>query len=475
MDALNQTILTFLVNALWQVPLAAAVAFALLRVARSAPARFRHVVLVAALAVAVALPVASARPGRAAEPAEAVEAIGATAVPAGAAGGLDVWMRGGAGGGARLPVSAPIAWGVAGVYGAFLALRLAGLWRSWRRTARIRRTAERRPVPDALAHAARSCGRAFGVGETPILASPTATGPLTVGARRPVVVLPEALFGEGDPDVLVTAIGHELAHVGRRDFAVNLACELLALPISFHPATALLRRWIGEARELACDEQVTERLLDGPSYARSLVHLARAASAGPRIGYELGVFDADILEERIMRLIDERPRASARAGRVLVMVAVLALGLSSAAASSYSVSVLGFHPVQATEPVESAMVGEWLLRVQTDGDDAKHKESTRDEGMPILLAIAWDGVKLSGTATVWPAVRQADGTVVEDPSKKIVLDLIDPKFDGTTFTFSVFNSEEMLVGELRLADGALNGRWISMKSKLSGTLSMARR
>jgi hypothetical protein len=134
--------------------------------------------------------------------------------------------------------------------------------------------------------------------------------------------------------------------------------------------------------------------------------------------------------------------------------------------------VLGFHPVQSSEP---AVVGEWMLRVRTDGDDPKHKENPRDEGMPIMLAIAWDGAKLSGTATVWPAVRQADGTVAEDPSKKIVLDLIDPKFDGTTFTFSVFNSEETLVGELKMEGGALTGRWISMKSKLAGTLVMAKR
>lgn len=470
MDALSQTILTFVVNALWQAPLVVAIAWVVLRMARSAPARFRHVVLVAALAAAVALPIASLQPAAAPVREQTVVETGAPA--SGAANGLGVWLRPGPGGGARLPVSASIAWGVAGAYGVFLALRLAGLWRSWRRTVAIRRSAETRPVPDRIASAARTCGREFGIGETPILSSPSAAGPLTVGARRPVVVLPEALFAEDDADVLVAAIGHELAHVTRRDFAVSVACELLALPISFHPVTALLRRWIAEARELACDEQVTERLLDGPSYARSLVHLARLAAVGPRVGYELGVFDADILEERIMRLIDEKPRASARAGRILVVAAILALGLSSVAASAYSVSVLGFHPVQSAE---QGMVGAWMLRVRTDGDDLKHRDDSKDQGMPILMVINWDGAKLAGTATVWPAVRQSDGTVVEDPSKKIVLDLIDPKFDGATFTFSVFNSEEMLVGELKMADGALAGRWISMKSKLSGTLSMARR
>lgn len=469
MAALNDSILSFLLNTLWQVPLIVAVVFGLVRATPRIPARFRHVVLVAALAAALGLPVAGALAGSTLEPAASATEAGGLA--GGGAGGLDVWLRGGVGTGARLPVSTSIAWGVAGVYAAFLLLRLAGLWRSWRRTVHIRRTAERRPIPDALARAARSCRLAFGARETPILASRFASGPLTVGARRPVVVFPEALFAEDDPDVLVTALGHELAHVGRHDFAVNLFCELLALPISFHPATGLLRRWIGEARELACDERVTERLLDGPSYARSLVHLTRAASARLRAGFELGVFDADILEERIMRLIDERPRASARAGGVLVVAAVLAFGFSSAAASAYSVRVFGMRPIQASE---SAMAGEWALRVRTDGEDPKDKDNPKDEGMPITLAIAWDGTKLSGTATVWSAVRQPDGGVVEDPGKRVVFDLVDPRFDGTTFRFSVFNGEETLVGELKVEGSELNGRWISMKSKLAGTLAMKR-
>jgi hypothetical protein len=263
-----------------------------------------------------------------------------------------------------------------------------------------------------------------------------------------------------------------MAHVRRRDFAMNLLCELLALPVSFHPATAFLRRRIAETRELACDEQVTERLLDGPSYARALVHLARAASAGARPGYSLGVFDADVLEERIMRLIDERPRANARAGRVLVLVAAVALAVSGAAASANSVSVFGFSPAQSAE---RAMIGHWNLYIRTDGDE---KEAKKDEagGLPALLAIDFDGRKLSGTATVWPAIRQPDGTVVEDESKKVVFDLIEPRFDGRTFNFSVFNGQENLVGELKLGDdGTFTGRWISMKSKQAGTLRMVRK
>ena len=79
-------------------------------------------------------------------------------------------------------------------------------------------------------------------------------------------------------ETLVSVIGHEVAHISRRDFAINLICELVSLPISFHPLTYLIKREIERAREVACDELVTEQLLAPHAYARSLVRVANATA-----------------------------------------------------------------------------------------------------------------------------------------------------------------------------------------------------
>jgi hypothetical protein len=113
--------------------------------------------------------------------------------------------------------------------------------------------------------------------------------------------------------------------------------------------------------------------------------------------------------------------------------------------------------------------------VSADGD-AKYDVPDRQHALPALLKIDYDGSKLSGTATVWPVTTTAaDGRVVADDSKKHVMPLVDPKFDGTTFTFAVFNGEENLLGEMKLADGVFTGRWLSAKSKQSGSLRMVRK
>jgi beta-lactamase regulating signal transducer with metallopeptidase domain len=96
----------------------------------------------------------------------------------------------------------------------------------------------------------------------------------TIGVLNPIIILPQQLLAEANDEVLTSAIGHELIHVRRRDYALNFIYELLYLPLLFHPAAALIRRRIRQTRELSCDELVAERVLNAEIYARSLVKLA---------------------------------------------------------------------------------------------------------------------------------------------------------------------------------------------------------
>ena len=149
--------------------------------------------------------------------------------------------------------------------------------------------------------------------------------------------LPESLLAEPSEDVLTTAIGHEMAHIARRDFGCNLLYELLHVPIGFHPAAWLMRREIERTREMACDELVTHRLIDAGVYARSIVSIATGMMALPRPGYTLGVFDGDILEARIRRLV-ERPAANLKRARLLLATGLAALAVCAVIASSLALT-----------------------------------------------------------------------------------------------------------------------------------------
>src|SRR5207249_4610853 len=117
------------------------------------------------------------------------------------------------------------------------------------------------------------CMKSVGARRVRILHSPNVSVPITLGFFSPIVVLPESLLSEEDPALLTSAIGHELVHVVRCDYLLNLIFEFIYLPLSFHPAAWYVRRRIRQTRELCCDELVAARLVSPEIYARSLMRL----------------------------------------------------------------------------------------------------------------------------------------------------------------------------------------------------------
>ncbi len=207
------------------------------------------------------------------------------------------------------------------------------------RTARIRATAVAAGPPPVW----ERCQWSFGLKNVELLASSRISGPVTVGAFHPAVILPTSMLAETSEDVLTTAIGHEMAHIARHDFALNLLYELLYLPISFHPAAMWIHREIDRAREMACDELVTARLLDPRAYAQSIMSIASAICAAPGPGYSLGIFDGNILEQRIRRLTEGRSGGLGRA-RAVLAAGLAALVVCVVMASSLRVSALAQNP-----------------------------------------------------------------------------------------------------------------------------------
>jgi HEAT repeat protein/beta-lactamase regulating signal transducer with metallopeptidase domain len=238
----------------------------------------------------------------------------------------------------RRPVvtSSSLALGIALAYALFLLYRLGVLCRAWLQAQGFRRSASGRELPPLLAAVGVRCQEAFGLKHVPLLFSTSATTPATVGAWKPVIILPESLYASTSEETLATMLGHEMAHIARRDYALNLVYEFLFLPISFHPLAILVKRQIGRTRELACDDMVTERLLEPEAYARSLVWVAGAVVTPAGHALTLGVFDADILEERIMKLTQNTRRLGARASRTLAVCAFSLLCLTGIAISTFS-------------------------------------------------------------------------------------------------------------------------------------------
>jgi len=348
-----------------------------------------------------------------------------------------------------------------------LLLHCAKLWRAGKETKALLAGSYRREIPERLALIKRQCQRALGLKGVKLLFSSQITAPITAG--RLSVVLPEALFDSAESDLLSAAMGHEMAHIKRRDFAFNLCYQLLSMPLTFHPAVVFIKRRINETRELACDEMVTERWLDAPDYARALLRLADSALVRRRPSYSLGVFEADILEERIMKLIERKPRLSGRVRTVILALVLSLVAASTAVATTFSINIAqdgnsigdaggGARTArkQSGNTSLEKVVGEWVVIVTSN--DGTEPENGRSE-----MIVKADGDRLTGKVMLNNAGEKKDWV------------LIEPKFDGETFSFKVDNTEELLAAILKLKNDQFEGTFQGSISGISGRIKLVRK
>jgi len=338
----SQLILTFLLNACWQVAVVAALASSASWLFRNSPARYRHMVWVAALLLSFGVPLATTinlssdllaltnsnaanlveQPGI-----EPIVQIERTTGPA-------VLMSDN-----TYSLNQTLALVLIGIYFAGLFYSLLSLVRASFTTRRIRRTAAELIRDDRVLDVVDKCGLAVGATSTRVklCSSEFVPVPITIGVLSPLIILPHDLLADRNDELLTSAIGHELIHVRRRDYALNLVYELLYLPLSFHPVAALIRRRIRQTRELSCDELVAERILNPEAYARSLVKLASGTPTLRRLSVTttVGIADADILEARIMSLL-RKSKPETRRKRVLLIAASLLLLVPCLAVASFA-------------------------------------------------------------------------------------------------------------------------------------------
>ena len=333
-----QVILDFLANAAWQVTAIALVATLGNYLLRSFT-RARHAVWVAALILSFLLPLSTSLLSSKGESpripftqSAITEPVTLTAAKLAEPGIATVATDPG------LHVSEKFAFILLAGYLLLFAYRSFKLIRAGLKTRATRKSAALLVPEGNLSRIFEQCKQEFKVSRVTMLTSRSLHTAATTGVFIPSIILPEELLRAGDDNALAAAVGHELVHIARRDYLLNLIYELIFLPLSFHPAAALMKRRITQTRELRCDEVVAERLLHPEVYARSLVRLAGLAIPFTRRTQTMivGISDADILEVRIMSLL-KRTKSNLRRKTLLLIAAAILLALPAVVAASFAV------------------------------------------------------------------------------------------------------------------------------------------
>jgi GWxTD domain-containing protein len=283
---------------------------------------------------------------------------------------------------ALVPWLAPL-W-LAGVW--IFALRYAAGWIS---ASRLRRRGVC-CVPESWQRRLRRLRARLGVSRpVQLLESCLAEAPLVLGHLRPAILVPIGLLA-GMPAAQVEAILlHELAHIRRCDYLVNMMQRVVECLFFYHPAAWWMSRVIRNERESCCDDVAVALGGDAHQYALALAALEerRGAAFEPAVAAKGGS-----LVKRIRRLIyPKRPKGALTpvlASLILVATAAVAMAVWPQARQGLAATE------RQARPAESSPYRKWLDGPVSYIINPREREAfenlTNDEERDMFIRQFWE-------------------------------------------------------------------------------------
>jgi beta-lactamase regulating signal transducer with metallopeptidase domain len=190
---------------------------------------------------------------------------------------------------------------------------------------------------DTAAELAAGCGLRRGVA---VLQSDHPSLLVTFGILRSKIVLPAGAAAWPDERRRVVLM-HELAHIRRGDWVVQLTAEVLRALYWFVPLSWIVCRRLREESEYACDDAVLGAGVEPAQYATHLLAVARHAVGHPRAWASApAVANPSTLERRIAAMLTRQRNRSPLTwrGSALALSAVIAVTIPTAAVGTDAVA-----------------------------------------------------------------------------------------------------------------------------------------
>ena len=256
----------------------------------------------------------------------------------------------------------------------------------WIRLQLQRRAAS--PLPRLDRNVAELCRRMGLRSPVPLRESAAIDVPMVIGCLKPVVLLPASALTGMSVSALEALILHELAHIRRHDYLVNLLQSAVETLLFYHPAVWWVSRTIRVEREHLCDDLAAGLCARRVDYMEALAELERrrltptlaiAANGGSLMG-------------RIRRLTGQTAPATVTGWSLALGLLTLTLALALAPTTA--------PPL--TAQTSDSLEGEW--RAESDGERI-HLELR--QGSRYRSGRSMDRDDLQRTASGYALVRDA--------------------------------------------------------------------
>jgi bla regulator protein BlaR1 len=165
-----------------------------------------------------------------------------------------------------------------------------------------------------------------------LMESATISVPIVIGILKPVVLLPVGMVANLSVAQVEAIILHELAHIKRRDYLVNLIQVCCDNVFFFNPAVLWLSFLIRDEREHCCDDLAMSVMTDKTSFIHALVSFQEYNMAGS--GFEMAFSKKrNHLLDRIKRIIYNNNKPLNAMEKLFVTFSLVTAAALSAAVS----------------------------------------------------------------------------------------------------------------------------------------------
>jgi len=307
------------------------------------------------------------------------------------------------------------------------------------------------------------------------LESDQVSGPLLIGFLKPAVIVPVGMFTHLSTSQVETILIHELYHLKRLDYLVNLMQLFMEAILFYNPAIWYISERIRREREYCCDDAVVQISKDPFNYAKALVSLAEQG-AKFRLAPGAGGSNRNHFTTRIGRIIKSNTMKNKRQEKVipflLMAASILVIVLASGFGSGFTITKqIDEIPLAEAEPLRelSPDLGPAIQdtikkpKAQKDKPEEAEKESVREEA---LEEIDWDRIREDMEAASKEALEDIDWDRIREDMEAAKIDaLSDLDFD-VDFDMEAFKEDfELARKEMEEID------WEEIKEEMERSFS----
>jgi bla regulator protein blaR1 len=155
-----------------------------------------------------------------------------------------------------------------------------------------------------------------------VFVSSLINSPFTIGFLKPVILMPAAVVCHLSIEETEAILLHELAHIKRNDYFINLIIQFIKAILFYNPFVKMFVKTIEREREKSCDELVLQFRYEPLSYATALLRLEQLRIAGPAFGIPFSGNSADLLH-RIEKITGKKNKPAFPGKKIAGIAAAL--------------------------------------------------------------------------------------------------------------------------------------------------------